>query len=206
NMELQRSFCCRFQVSLEDILKVNSGIFRSGSGVGGVGVFNINLNRLGYIAQGDWDIYFTMLDDLLEKAEELAQTKRKFIEEHKDLYPYFFFYNHSLDTYFNVISICGGHESLLNMGYPKGLLDDDGIAAATKIGDFICNKINTLIKRDNVPINLEYAPSESAAPKMAKLDLAFQQWIENNMQPKDKFSFFNDIIERQYEKGVFFES
>lgn len=206
NMEMQKSFCCRFQVSLEDILKINSGIFRSGSGVGGVGVFNINLNRIGYIAQGDWDIYFTILDDLMEKAEELAQAKRCFIEAHKELYPYFFFYNQSLDSYFNVISICGGHESLMNMGYPKGLLSEDGIVAATKIGDFICKKVNALIKRDNVPINLEYAPSESAAPKMAKADLNFQKWIENEMQPEDKFSFFKDIIKKQYDKGVFFEN
>jgi ribonucleoside-triphosphate reductase len=94
----------------------------------------------------------------------------------------------------------------MNMGYPKGLLSEDGIVAATKIGDFMCKKVNALIKRDNVPINLEYAPSESAAPKMARADLNFQKWIENEMQPEDKFSFFKDIIKQQYEKGVFFEN
>ncbi len=205
NVELQRSFCCRFQVSLEDILKINSSVFRSGSGVGGIGVFNINLNRIGYICQGDWDLYFELLDDLMEKAQEAAQVKRKFLEENKELYPYFFYYNDSLDSYFNVLSVCGGHESLINMGYENGIIDKKGIEAAARIGNFISDKINYFIKRDNVPVNLEYAPAESASPKLAKADLRFQRWIENEMKPEDEFTMYKDIVKKQYEKGAFFE-
>lgn len=205
NAEMQRSFCCRFQVSLEEILKINNSVFRSGSGVGGIGVFNINLNRIGYICQGDWDLYFEMLDDLMEKAQELAQTKRKFLEENKELYPYFFYYNNSLDSYFNVLSICGGHESLVNMGYEKGIIGKKGIEAASKIGNFISDKINYFIKRDNVPVNLEYAPAESGSPKMAKSDVKFQKWIEAEMKPEDQFTLYNDVVKKQYENGAFFE-
>jgi ribonucleoside-triphosphate reductase len=205
NAEMQRSFCCRFQVSLEDILKINSSVFRSGSGVGGIGVFNINLNRIGYVSQGDWDLYFELLDDLLEKAQELAQAKRRFLEENTELYPYFFYYNESLDSYFNVLSVCGGNESLVNMGYPEGIVGKDGIEAASKVGNFISDKINYFIKRDKKPVNLEFAPAESGSPKMAKLDLKFQQWLENDMKPDDMFTVYKNIIEDQYNTGVFFE-
>ncbi len=127
NPELQKSFCCRFQVSLEEIMKINSGIFKSGSGVGGIGVFNINLNRIGYVCQGNWLQYYEILDEIMEVLEASAQAKRKFIEDNKELYPYFFHYNESLDSYFNVLSVCGGHESLINMGIPNGLKCDEGI-------------------------------------------------------------------------------
>jgi hypothetical protein len=42
---------------------------------------------------------------MLEAAQHFAQKRRRFIEEHKQLYPYFFYYNRSLDTFFNVLSV-----------------------------------------------------------------------------------------------------
>lgn len=210
NPELQKSFCCRFQVGLEEILKINSSVFRSGSGVGGIGVFNINLNRLGYIAQGDWTLYFTMLDYLLEICQKTAQEKRKFIEEHLELYPYWAFYNESLDSYYNVLSICGGNESVVNMGIEKGISCDEGIEKAANIATFIRSKIEYFIKRDQVPVSLEFAPAESAAPKLAKSDIKFMKWLEDEKHnhgliDDGTYSIFFDIIKKQYDKEVFFE-
>jgi len=209
NPELQKSFCCRFQVGLEEILKINSSIFRSGSGVGGIGVFNINLNRIGYVAQGNWELYYEMLENLLEVAQQTAQEKRKFIQNNLELYPYWSFYNESLDAYYNVMSICGGNESIINMGISKGIDCSEGIEKATEIATFIRKKIEYFIKRDKVPVSLEYAPAESAAPKLAKSDLKFVDWLSSNkhedvLVDDGSYKIFYDIIEKQYNSGAFF--
>lgn len=209
NPELQKSFCCRFQVGLEDILKINSSIFRSGSGVGGLGVFNINLNRIGYVAHGDWDLYYKLLGELMDTVQELAQRKREFIQQNMDLYPYWSYYNKSLDSYYNVISICGGHESLVNMGIEDGLNSEAGIDKGTEIAKFMRDRISMYIKRDKVPVSLEYAPSESAAPKLAKSDLQFVEWLaseEPRTTPLSAWTYkmFAEDIYKQYVKGVYF--
>ena len=208
NPELQKSFCCRFQVGLEEILKINSSIFRSGSGVGGIGVFNINLNRIGYVAQGNWDIYYHLLEQLLETAQQTAQAKRKFIQEHLELYPYWSFYNESLDSYYNVMSVCGGNESIINMGINNGMDSEEGIQKATDIASFIRSKIEAFIKRDRVPVSLEYAPAESGAPKLAKSDLKFVDWLsldkhDNGLINDGSYNVFFDVIKEQYDSGIY---
>jgi ribonucleoside-triphosphate reductase len=209
NPELQKSFCCRFQVGLEEILKINSSIFRSGSGVGGIGVFNINLNRIGYIAQGNWTLYYDMLTFLLETCQKTAQEKRQFILDHLELYPYWSYYNESLDSYYNVMSICGGNESIINMGIEKGLSCKEGIEKGAEIATFIRSKIEEFIKRDRVPVSLEYAPAESAAPKLAKSDIKFMNWLSldkhhNGLVYDETYTIFFDIIDKQYATRVFF--
>ncbi len=193
----QRSFCCRFRVNFDDILKAAGGSsFRSNAGVGGVGVFNINLNRLAYVSQkSDWSRdekrFFELLDFLLEAAQYFAQKRRKFILDHKELYPYFFFYNKSLDTYFNVISVVGGEEAVVNLGYENWLKDPQGRKIAHKIADFIVQKIDYFMERDKVPVSLEYAPSENWAPTLARKDLQFVAKLAQGEQSKvfDEYKF-----------------
>jgi len=56
---------------------------------------------------GKWNekYFFEKLDFMMEAAQTFAQRRREFIQSHKHLYPYFFFYNKSLDTFFNIISV-----------------------------------------------------------------------------------------------------
>lgn len=255
----QRSFCCRFQISLEEIQKLkdrkaenaneeeldeyiaskkdemlfrsmegSGSVFRSSSGVGGVGVFNINLNRLGYIAQGCWDDYYKMLTDLLYLLAEAATKRREFILKNKKLYPYFFYFNtEGLDNYFNVISICGGHESLINMGIDNGILSEEGIKKANEIATYIRDMLKEFTIKNMELYSLEYAPAESASPRLAKKDLEFSRWLDKVHQiskPKkflqrfknfifksgkddsdlmDQYQFFKDIILKNVNSGKY---
>lgn len=232
----QKSFCCRFQISLEEIkamknklsenddfiksieedkkteiqetlLNGSGSIFRSKSGAGGVGVFNINLNRIGYVSQGDWSIYYAILDYLLVKCAEAAMKKRQFILNNKELYPYFFFYNENLDSYYNVISTCGGHESLINMGIKKGLISNSGIMAACSIAEHIREKLSKFSIEYLQLFSLEYAPAESASPKLAKKDLEFVEFLKEYDKTKinNKYKMFWDIIKFKYDNGEYFE-
>ncbi|MEF2175780.1 MAG: anaerobic ribonucleoside-triphosphate reductase [Candidatus Absconditabacteria bacterium] len=212
----QKSFCCRFRVDFNDILRASGGTsFRSNSGVGGIGVFNINLHRIMFTSldsNGNWnkEKFYERLDFILEAAECFAQRRRKFIEAHKELYPYFFFYNKSLATFFNVLSVVGAEEGIVNFGYKDGLKDPQGRKIAHEIATHIVDKINEMMIRDKAPVSLEYAPSENGAPTMAKKDRAFIQNIRNGGKsivfPNDSFEYTNDLYLQGDGNDVFLTS
>ena len=213
----QRSFCCRFRVNFEDILKAAWwSSFRSNAGVWWVWVFNVNLNRLAYISvdkEWNWneEKFFKYLDLMLEAAQYFAQKRRKFIEEHKELYPYFFYYNKSLDTFFNVLSVVGGYEAIVNLWYEKWLNDPEWRKLAHKIAKFIVEKINYFMERDKVPVSLEFAPSENWAPTLAKKDVKCVKDLKENKYsskvfPNEKFDYHWDIFVQWEWNDVFLTS
>lgn len=73
DLALQRSFCCRFQIDIKDLLRVSNlrSIFGSVSGIGSIGVISINFNRLGYIHIGNKEKLFEHLKDILSKARNV---------------------------------------------------------------------------------------------------------------------------------------
>ncbi|NAY82361.1 MAG: hypothetical protein GU362_05730 [Thaumarchaeota archaeon] len=171
NPKLQRSFCCRFQVDLQELTKVphTGSIFGNVSGVGSIGVITINFNRLGYLHKGDVNGLMDHQDFLLEKARTVLNKKRKFILEQEDLYPTFFYYvDRSLNTYFNTISLGGGHEGLINFGIKDGILSDEGLQLAKIVAGHILEKIREFQEEDGIAWNFEYAPMETAAGYFAK--------------------------------------
>ncbi|MGC8661771.1 MAG: anaerobic ribonucleoside-triphosphate reductase [Nitrososphaeria archaeon] len=192
--KLQRSFCCRFQVDLKELTKVShtGSIFGNASGVGSIGVITINFNRLGYLHSGDVQGLLDHLDVLLERARIVLNKKRKFILEHEDLYPTFFYYvDRSLNTYFNTISLGGGHEGLINFGIKDGILSEEGLHLASIVAGHILEKINEFQKKDGIAWNFEYAPMETAAGYLARKDLEFAMCITN--ESCEKFRLFREI-------------
>ena len=190
--ELRRSFCCRFQVNLEEVLKVsNTGsIFGNASGVGSIGVISINFNRLGYIHRGNKKSLKKHLREILELARSVLNKKREFIETYRELYPTFFYYVKDLSTMFNTISLQGGHEGLINFGFAvyekgrlieeeSGLFHPQGLEFAKEIGEFILETLEEFMRKDGVPWNFEYAPGETAAPRLARKDLEFYQAVSS---------------------------
>jgi len=187
NPYLQRSFCCRFQVDMGEVLRVsNTGsVFGNASGVGSIGVISINFNRLGWIHRGNRESLFEHLYDILQKARSVLNKKREFIDNHKELYPTFFYYMKDLSTLFNTISLQGGHEGLINFGFAtydrdgnviedeSGLFHPEGVAFAREVADFILRTLEEFMREDRIPWNFEYAPGETAGPKLAQKDLEF---------------------------------
>jgi len=207
NPYLQRSFCCRFQVDIGELLKVsNTGsIFGNASGVGSIGVISINFNRLGWLHRGDKETLFKHLGEILEKARNVLNKKRKFIEENKELYPTFFFYMKDLSTLFNTISLQGGHEGLINFGFAvydgegklveeeSGLFHPEGLKFAEEVSSFILAKLEEFMKEDGIPWNFEYAPGETAGPKLAMKDLEFYEAISSGNY--EKYKLFREYWE-----------
>lgn len=211
----QRSFCCRFRVNFEDILKAWWwSNFRSNAWVWWVWVFNINLNRLAYISMQDWkwnkEMFYEYLDFMLEACEHFAQQRRNFIESNKELYPYFFYYNKSLASYFNVLSVIWWHEAIINIWFEKWLNSKEWRMIAHEIAEFIVQKIDSMMKRDQVPISLEFAPSENWAPTLARKDLAFveslKNWTFESIFEDDRITYNWELFVQWNDKWVFLTS
>ncbi len=195
--KLQRSFCCRFQVDLKEIENVQhtGSIFGNASGVGSIGVISLNFNRLGYIHRGDINSLLEHIDILLEYARDALNKKRDFIMNHEDLYPTFFYYvDKSLNTYFNTISLGGGHEGLINFGIKEGIMCDEGIKIAKKVSKHILEKLKEFQREDRIPWNFEYAPQENASGYLARKDIEF---VENLKNGRKDFKMFRDIVDEK---------
>ena len=194
NPSLNRSFCCRFQVDLEELMNVQhtGGLFGRASGVGSIGVITINFNRLGYIYRGDLEGLMNHLELLLEKARRVLNKKRSFILEHRDLYPTLFFYvRGDLKTMFSTISLGGGHEGLINYGIRNGILSDEGLRIAEKISTMILEKLREFAEEDGVAWNFEYAPMETAAAYLARKDLEFVDDLKGGLR---RFKLFRSLV------------
>lgn len=190
---LQRSFCCRFQVDLSELTRVPhaGSIFGNLSGVGSVGVITINFNRLAYLHRGDLNSLLDHLDSLLEMARDALNRKRDFILKHEELYPTFFYYvDRGLRTYFNTISLGGGHEGLINFGVKQGIMCEEGLAVAREVSAHIMEKLREFMEEDGVAWNFEYAPMETAAGYLARKDLEFVR----NLREGKSFRVFNELV------------
>lgn len=165
------SNCCRltFDIKLVEIV-TGSNPFHSGSGIGGIGVFSINLNRLLWIYRKDIQELKYTIGMLLDLGRTVLQRKRRLVRECWTLFPYLSYYIKSDRSLYSVFSLVGGHEGLQSAGFKGGVFNEEGRAYAHEILQYIVQKIEEYVQ-DNVLYSLEYAPSETAAVKMAKKDV-----------------------------------
>ena len=68
-------------------------------------------------------------------------------------------------------------EGLINIGYPGGMNNETGQRLAHRIMQFMTEKINEFVVRDQVACGIEYAPGENAAIKLARHDM---KWAKHN--------------------------
>ena len=169
------SNCCRMMFNISQVEAITgSNPFHSGSGVGGIGVYAINLNRLLFLAKDNFQLLKEMIDYTMEVGAKALQKKRAWLRKHwKDLFPYLSFYQKDDHSLYNIFSVVGVHEGMVNAGFKGGLFNDEAKDYAHRIAQYLYEKLHEFMKRDRVLYSLEYAPSENAACKMAQKDLAF---------------------------------
>lgn len=172
------SMCCRLRLDVTELRKRGGGLFGSNPLTGSIGVFTINLPRVGYLSRTE-DEFFARLKALAEAGKTSLEIKRKIIEQQteKGLYPYSavyladvkkrfgqYWYNH-----FNTIGIIGMHEALLNfMG--KGIETPEGNAFAVRIMNHLRALMQDFQKETGHSYNLEATPAEGTSYRLAKLD------------------------------------
>jgi len=169
---VSRSLCCRLNIDLSVLSRAGGGIFGSSVGnVGAIQVLNLNMNRMLIEFGHDEMLLREKIREYLEVMEEGHLAKRAWVENHKELYPTFFAFNHDLKNYFNVFAVTGMHEGLINVGYKQGMNDEQGKHYAHELMQYMSDIINEFIIRDHVACGIEYAPAENAGIKLARSDV-----------------------------------
>lgn len=172
------SMCCRLRLDTTELRKRGGGLFGSNPLTGSIGVFTINLPRIGYLSTTKSE-FKARLWRIAQIGKTSLEIKRKIIEQQseKGLYPYAshylriskertgeYWYNH-----FNTIGIIGMNEALLNfMG--KDITTPEGQAFSVEIMEYLRTVLMDFQIETGHFYNLEATPAEGTAYRLAQAD------------------------------------
>ena len=178
NPEDARSMCCRLRLDTRELRKRGGGLFGANPLTGSIGVFTINLPRIGYLSKDETD-FFGRLGTLMDTAKAGLEVKRKFIERltESGLYPYSRYYLSEIKeayggywkNHFSTIGIVGMNEACINF-IGKDITTAEGKSFAVKVLDFMRERLEDYQIETNSIYNLEATPAESTAYALAKRD------------------------------------
>jgi len=172
------SMCCRLRLDTTELRKRGGGLFGSNPLTGSVGVFTINLPRIGYLSSSREE-FRARLWQLVQVGKTALEVKRKVIEKQTNngLYPYSahylrnvkkrsgeYWYNH-----FSTIGIIGMNEALLNfMGV--GIASPEGQVFARETMEYLRHLLTQIQEETGHFYNLEATPAEGTSHRLARLD------------------------------------
>lgn len=174
------SMCCRLRLDTKELRKRGGGLFGSNPMTGSIGVFTINLPRLGYLSASKSE-FKARLWKLANIGKISLEIKRKIIEQQSEqgLYPYSTFYLRNIKertgqywyNHFATIGIVGMNEALLNfMG--KDITTDEGREFATDILNYLRDILMEFQDETGHVYNLEATPAEGTSYRLAQIDKA----------------------------------
>ncbi len=173
-----RSMCCRLRLDNRELRKRGGGLFGANPLTGSIGVVTINLPRLAYKSETE-DEFFTELERLMVLARKSLEIKRKALENftQNNLYPYTRFYLSGVwerdrkywGNHFSTIGLVGMNEACLNF-LNTDIASLEGKTFATKVLDFMRDRIMKFQEETGNFYNLEATPAEGVTYRFAKHD------------------------------------
>ncbi len=172
------SMCCRLRLDVGELRKRGGGLFGSNPLTGSIGVFTINLPRIGYLSITKEE-FMKRLHNIASIGKISLEIKRKIIEQQseKGLYPYTsymlrhvkertgqYWYNH-----FNTIGIVGMNEALVNFT-GKDITTPEGQSFAIEVMNYLREIMIEFQKETGNFYNLEATPAEGASYRLARID------------------------------------
>lgn len=174
------SMCCRLRLDKRELRKRGGGLFGSNPMTGSIGVYTINLPRIGYLSKTKEE-FFERLAHLATLGKTSLEIKRKIIEQQTDrgLYPYSAFYLRNVKArtgeywtnHFNTIGLVGMNEACLNF-LGKDIGSPEGLAFALEVMHFLRDLMIRFQEETGHSYNLEATPAEGTSYRLAKLDKA----------------------------------
>ncbi|MFA6228478.1 MAG: ribonucleoside triphosphate reductase [Patescibacteria group bacterium] len=174
-----RSMCCRLRLDNRELRKRGGGMFAANPLTGSVGVVTVNLPRIGYLSKGNEEMLFSRLAQVMDLARQSLKLKRVILENFTEmgLYPYSRYFLDDIKerfgqywrNHFNTVGINGMNEAVLNF-LGKPLSSKEGGELASKMMDFMLQRLATFQEEDDQLYNLEATPAEGATYRFAKRD------------------------------------
>ncbi|HIJ72462.1 MAG TPA: ribonucleoside triphosphate reductase [Candidatus Hydrogenedentes bacterium] len=172
------SMCCRLRLDTTELRRRGGGLFGSNPLTGSIGVFTINLPRIGYLAKTRRE-FKARLWRLVQIGKTSLEIKRKLIEQQtaSGLYPYSAHYlRHAKartgeywHNHFSTIGVIGMNEAVLNF-MEKDLTSPDGQTFAMELMQYLRGLLVEIQKETGHVFNLEATPAEGTAYRLARLD------------------------------------
>lgn len=172
------SMCCRLRLDKRELRKRGGGLFGSNPMTGSIGVYTVNLPRLGYLAT-DKNDFFTRLRSVATLGKESLEIKRKIIERQTEegLYPYSAFYLRNIKArtgeywynHFNTIGLVGMNECCLNF-LGKDIGSKEGLDFSLEVMHFLRDLMREFQEETGHSYNLEATPAEGTSYRLARLD------------------------------------
>lgn len=181
NPEDARSMCCRLRLDNRELRKRGGGLFGANPLTGSIGVVTLNLPLYGYLAQGNWEQFISLLDSHMNIARASLQTKRKALEVFTEngLYPYTKFYLRDVkkrfgrywSNHFSTIGLVGMNEAVRNFtGDTDNIATEFGQHFAKEILNYMRERIIKFQEEDGDLYNLEATPAEATSYRLAKIN------------------------------------
>ena len=172
------SMCCRLRLDKRELRKRGGGLFGSNPMTGSIGVYTVNLPRIGYLAT-DKNDFFTRLRSVATLGKESLEIKRKIIERQTEegLYPYSAFYLRNIKArtgeywynHFNTLGLVGMNECCLNF-LGKDIGSKEGLEFSLEIMHFLRDLMREFQEETGHSYNLEATPAEGTSYRLARLD------------------------------------
>lgn len=172
------SMCCRLRLDTTELRKRGGGLFGSNPMTGSIGVYTINLPRIGYLSSSMSE-FKSRLWKLVQIGKTSLEIKRKIIEDQSErgLYPYATHYLRNIKertgeywyNHFNTIGILGMNEACENF-LGKDLTTSEGQEFALEIMHYLRELMVEIQQETGHFYNLEASPAEGASYRMAALD------------------------------------
>lgn len=174
------SMCCRLRIDTKELRKRGGGLFGSNPMTGSIGVYTINLPRIGYLSKTREE-FFQSLERVATLGKVSLEIKRKVLEQQSErgLYPYSSHYLRKIkqDTgeywtnHFNTIGLIGMNEACLNF-LGKDIGSEEGLKFAIDVMEYLRILMLEFQEETGHFYNLEATPAEGTSYRLAKSDLA----------------------------------
>lgn len=172
------SMCCRLRLDTTELRKRGGGLFGSNPMTGSIGVYTINLPRIGYLSSSKEE-FKARLWRLVQVGKTSLEIKRKIIEDQSErgLYPYATHYLRNIKArtgeywynHFNTIGIIGMNEACENF-LGKDLTTPEGQEFALEIMHYLRELMIEIQQETGHFYNLEASPAEGASYRLAAID------------------------------------
>lgn len=168
------SSCCRLRSDTKNEYFNQFGA--GGTKIGSLGVVTLSLPRVAYESKGNFETFFTLLEQRAILITKINNTKRFLLKKRikGGSLPLYDFNFMDINTQYSTTGITGINEAVTEMGLD--ILEDNGQFFVSEILKKI-NEINEIAaKKYSAPHNCEQTPSENSAIKLATKDklLKFQ--------------------------------
>ena len=166
------AMCCRYINDVKRMRQFQTDTFGNGGlNIGAHRVVTLNLPRIAYQAQGDWDRYTEILNQKMSEARDLLIVHRKRILGKRIEQNFLKSFKYGLahpSHFFSTFGFVGIYESVTAMGL--NIEDRDGRDRALQILQFMDQRAAEYSDQTGYAFNTEEIPAEGAAVSLPKKD------------------------------------